>query len=50
MTRFEIAEKKLLNKQYCMRCGVLNSPNAKRCRKCHRSDALRRKAKEARGV
>ncbi|OYT56931.1 50S ribosomal protein L40e [Euryarchaeota archaeon ex4484_162] len=49
MARFPEAEKRLLNKKVCMKCGALNAPRAKRCRRC-RSKELRPKAKESRGV
>jgi len=49
MARFPEAEKQLLNKKICMKCGASNAPRAKRCRRC-RSEELRIKAKEGRGV
>ncbi len=49
MARFPEAEKRLLNKKVCMKCGALNATGAQRCRRC-RSKELRVKAKEGRGV
>ncbi|MEF8880046.1 MAG: 50S ribosomal protein L40e [Candidatus Thermoplasmatota archaeon] len=49
MARFPEAENRLLKKKVCMKCGALNAPRAKRCRRC-RSKELRPKAKEGRGV
>jgi large subunit ribosomal protein L40e len=49
MARFPEAEKRLLNKKVCMKCGALNAPKALRCRRC-KSKELRMKAKEGRGV
>jgi len=49
MARFPEAEKRLLNKKVCMKCGALNAQKAIRCRRC-RSKELRIKAKEGRGV
>ena len=49
MARFPEAEKRLLNKKICMKCGASNAPKAIRCRRC-RSKELRIKAKEGRGV
>jgi len=49
MARFPEAEERLLNKKVCMKCGAINAPRAKRCRRC-RSKELRVKAKEGRGV
>ncbi|MFO8020597.1 MAG: 50S ribosomal protein L40e [Promethearchaeia archaeon] len=40
-----IAREHLLNKSVCRRCGALNPPKAKKCRKCHGKD-LRQKRKE----
>ena len=49
MARFPEAEKRILNKKVCMKCGALNAARAERCRRC-RSKELRIKAKEGRGV
>lgn len=49
MARFPEAEKRILAKKVCMKCGALNAPRAKRCRRC-RAKELRFKAKEGRGV
>ena len=49
MARFPEAEARTLNKKICMNCYARNPPKATRCRKC-RSDELRVKAKEGRGV
>ena len=49
MTRFPEAERRLLNKKICMKCGASNAFGALRCRRC-RSKELRVKAKEGRGV
>ncbi|HDO19522.1 MAG TPA: 50S ribosomal protein L40e [Thermoplasmatales archaeon] len=49
MTRFPVAEARLLAKKVCMKCGALNSIRAERCRRC-RSKDLRPKAKESRGT
>ncbi|MFC7156582.1 50S ribosomal protein L40e [Halomarina halobia] len=49
MASFPEAEKRLLQKQICMRCNARNPPRAKRCRKCGYKH-LRQKAKERRAV
>lgn len=49
VARFPEAEKRLLDKKICMKCGARNAPKATRCRRC-RSKSLRPKAKEGRGV
>lgn len=49
MARFPEAEKRLLIKKICMKCGASNAIRATRCRRC-RSDELRVKAKEGRGT
>ncbi|MFO7676797.1 MAG: 50S ribosomal protein L40e [Thermoplasmatota archaeon] len=49
MARFPEAEKRLLNKMICMKCGAVNAQKASRCRRC-RSKELRVKAKVGRGV
>jgi large subunit ribosomal protein L40e len=49
MATFEAAEKRILDKQICMRCNARNSSEATRCRKCGYSK-LRPKAKEARSA
>jgi large subunit ribosomal protein L40e len=41
----KIARYHLLNKSVCRRCGALNSPKAKKCRRCHGKD-LRPKRKD----
>jgi large subunit ribosomal protein L40e len=35
-------------KMVCMACGATNPAKAVKCRKCHRKNALRPKAKEQR--
>ncbi|MHB8633219.1 MAG: 50S ribosomal protein L40e [Thermoplasmatota archaeon] len=45
---FAEAVQRRLTKKICMHCGITNSAQALRCRKCHRKD-LRTKAKEPRG-
>ncbi|MFC4249739.1 50S ribosomal protein L40e [Natribaculum luteum] len=49
MASFDAAEKRMLEKQICMRCNARNPPGAERCRKCG-YDKLRPKAKEARSA
>ncbi len=49
MASFDAAEKRMLEKQICMRCNARNPPRAERCRKCG-YDKLRPKAKEARSA
>ena len=49
MARFEQAEKRLLQKQICMRCNARNASRADSCRKCGYGN-LRRKARERRSV
>ncbi|MBS3749416.1 MAG: 50S ribosomal protein L40e [Candidatus Thermoplasmatota archaeon] len=49
MAKFPEAEKRLLSKKICMKCGATNPIRAKRCRRC-RSQELRVKAKEGRGI
>ncbi|GAB6862434.1 50S ribosomal protein L40e [Haloplanus litoreus] len=49
MATFEKAERRILDKQICMRCNARNSPRAKRCRKCGYKK-LRPKAKERRSA
>lgn len=49
MARFPEAEKRLLDKQICMKCYARNPNRATRCRKCN-SKQLRPKAIETRGV
>jgi large subunit ribosomal protein L40e len=49
MARFPEAERRLLEKKICMKCGAINSIRAIRCRRC-RSKDLRVKAKESRGA
>ncbi|PSQ65107.1 MAG: 50S ribosomal protein L40e [Halobacteriales archaeon SW_9_67_24] len=49
MARFEQAEKRLLQKQICMRCNARNASRADSCRKCGYSN-LRRKARERRSA
>ena len=49
MATFESAEKRMLDKQICMRCNARNAPRAKRCRKCGYKK-LRPKAKERRSA
>jgi large subunit ribosomal protein L40e len=39
-----IIEKRVLNKMVCRKCGALNPPGAKKCRRC-RSKNLRPKKK-----
>lgn len=34
MASFDVAERRLLNKQICMRCNARNPPRATYCRKC----------------
>jgi large subunit ribosomal protein L40e len=49
MATFEAAERRMLEKQICMRCNARNAPRAKRCRKCGYKK-LRPKAKERRSA
>jgi large subunit ribosomal protein L40e len=49
MATFPEAQKRLLDKQICMRCNARNPPRAKACRKCG-YDKLRPKAKERRAA
>jgi ubiquitin-large subunit ribosomal protein L40e len=49
MASFDVAEKRLLEKQICMRCNARNPPRATSCRKCGYQN-LRPKAKERRTV
>jgi large subunit ribosomal protein L40e len=49
MATFEEAEKRMLEKQICMRCNARNAPRAERCRKCGYKK-LRPKAKERRSA
>jgi large subunit ribosomal protein L40e len=49
MATFEEAEKRMLDKQICMRCNARNASRAKRCRKCGYKK-LRPKAKERRSA
>lgn len=49
MARFPEAEKRLLDKQICMRCNSRNPLRADRCRRCG-SKKLRQKAKEPRSA
>ncbi len=49
MASFDVAEKRLLEKQICMRCNARNPPRATSCRKCGYKN-LRPKAKERRTV
>ena len=49
MATFESAEKRMLDKQICMRCNARNAPRAERCRKCGYKK-LRPKAKERRSA
>ncbi len=41
----EIAAKRVLDKMVCRKCGALNPPNAKKCRRCG-SKNLRPKKKK----
>ena len=50
MTRFEQAEKRMLQKKICMRCNARNPQNAKFCRKCgYTGLRVRRKERQAAG-
>ncbi|MFB6107312.1 MAG: 50S ribosomal protein L40e [Haloplanus sp.] len=49
MASFEKAERRILEKQICMRCNARNPPRATRCRKCGYKN-LRPKAKERRSA
>jgi len=49
MATFEDAEKRMLDKQICMRCNARNASRAERCRKCGYKK-LRPKAKERRSA
>ncbi|WP_049935421.1 50S ribosomal protein L40e [Haloplanus natans] len=49
MATFEEAEKRMLEKQICMRCNARNAQRATRCRKCGYKK-LRPKAKERRSA
>ena len=44
----KIVEARVLNKMVCRRCGALNSPGAKKCRRCGSKD-LRPKKKRLGG-
>ncbi|GAB3323694.1 50S ribosomal protein L40e [Haloplanus rallus] len=49
MAKFEEAEKRMLEKQICMRCNARNAARAESCRKCGYKK-LRPKAKERRSA
>jgi large subunit ribosomal protein L40e len=49
MATFEEAEKRMLDKQICMRCNARNAARAESCRKCGYKK-LRPKAKERRNA
>ncbi|MFB6256701.1 MAG: 50S ribosomal protein L40e [Haloplanus sp.] len=49
MAAFDKAEKRMLEKQICMRCNARNAPRADHCRKCGYKN-LRPKAKERRSA
>jgi large subunit ribosomal protein L40e len=49
MARFKEAEKRLLDKQICMRCNARNPQRADQCRRCG-SKKLRQKANEPRNA
>jgi large subunit ribosomal protein L40e len=49
MAKFEAAEKRMLDKQICMRCNARNAARAESCRKCGYKK-LRPKAKERRSA
>ena len=49
MAKFDAAERRILDKQICMRCNARNPARATSCRKCGYSN-LRPKAKEPRSV
>ncbi|MFB6195387.1 MAG: 50S ribosomal protein L40e [Haloplanus sp.] len=49
MAHFEEAERRMLDKQICMRCNARNPQRADRCRKCGYKK-LRPKAKEPRSA
>ncbi|MFC6903598.1 50S ribosomal protein L40e [Halalkalicoccus tibetensis] len=49
MASFETAERRMLERQICMKCNARNSREAERCRKCGYGN-LRPKAKERRSV
>jgi large subunit ribosomal protein L40e len=49
MAKFEAAERRILDKQICMRCNARNPQRADQCRKCGYKN-LRPKAKETRSA
>lgn len=49
MAKFEAAERRILDKQICMRCNARNPQRADSCRKCGYK-RLRPKAKETRSA
>jgi large subunit ribosomal protein L40e len=49
MASFDVAEKRTLEKQICMRCNARNPSRATRCRKCGYK-RLRPKSKERRAA
>jgi large subunit ribosomal protein L40e len=49
MASFDAAERRILDRQICMRCNARNAPDAERCRKCGYTN-LRPKAKERRAA
>ncbi|MDG5777820.1 50S ribosomal protein L40e [Haloarculaceae archaeon H-GB2-1] len=49
MASFEAAEKRVLDKQICMRCNARNPKRTKQCRKCGYGN-LRPKSKEPRNA
>jgi large subunit ribosomal protein L40e len=49
MAKFEAAERRILDKQICMRCNARNPKRADSCRKCGYHN-LRPKAKETRSA
>ena len=49
MAQFDKAERRILDKQICMRCNARNPERADRCRKCGYGK-LRPKAKEPRNA
>ena len=49
MAKFDAAERRMLDRQICMRCNARNSSESERCRKCGYTN-LRPKATERRAA
>ena len=49
MASFDAAERRILDRQICMRCNARNAPDPERCRQCGYTN-LRPHAKERRAA